>query len=279
MTRVRMHADEIDFDPSLIAKRFPGLPLREVEPAGTDNRLFRIGDELVARVPVHERSAEALRREVRWLPVLGPALPVRVPEPVELVEPAEGFPLPWAVYRWLEGEQARGCTPEELAELLRGLWLLDGTNGPEPGRENAGRGVPLARRDTEAVRTAVAAVGMLDLWEEALAGPAWSEPPRWLHGDLDARNLLAQDGRLEAVLDWGCVGVGDPACDVASAWKLLDADGRARFRRLLDIDDATWQRARGWVVSQAAMAATYYTVETNATLLRESERWLCEVLD
>lgn len=279
MARVRMHADEVDFDTSLIAKRFPGLPLREVEPAGTDNRLFRIGDELVARVPVHARTAETLRMEVRWLPVLAQALPVRIPEPIDLVEPADAFPLPWAVYRWLEGEPAAGCMPEELTTLLDALWRLDASGGPQPGAHNAWRGVPLARRDTEAVRTAVTAVGVLDLWEQALAAHEWDSPPTWFHGDLDARNLLARDGRLDAVLDWGCLGVGDPACDVSAAWKLLDADGRARFRELLDVDDATWTRARGWVVSQAAMAATYYTEETNATLLRESERWLREVLD
>lgn len=274
MARVRMHADEVDFDVALIAERFPGRPLREVEPAGTDNRLFRIGDELVARVPVHARTAETLRMEVRWLPVLAPALPVRIPEPLELIEPGDGFMLPWAVYRWLDGEQATSCTAEELAALLHALWQLDSRDGPAPGPQNAWRGVPLARRDTEAVRDAVGEVGRLDVWEHALAVSEWKGPPRWLHGDLDARNLLARDGRLEAVLDWGCLGVGDPACDVGAAWKLLDARDRDRFRELIAVDDATWERARGWVVSQAAMAATYYTEATNATLLRESQRWL-----
>jgi aminoglycoside phosphotransferase (APT) family kinase protein len=215
--------------------------------------------------------------EVRWLPVLAPALPVRVPEPLLLVEPDDAFPLPWAVYRWLDGEQATSCTAAELAGLLHALWQLDPSGAPEPGPANAWRGVPLARRDTEAVRRAVSAVDMLDVWESALAAPGWTDAPRWLHGDLDARNLLTRDGRLYAVLDWGCLGVGDPACDVAAAWKLLDARERDRFRVLLDVDDATWERARGWVVSQAAMAATYYTEETNATLLRESQRWLREV--
>lgn len=269
-----MHADEVDFDASLVAARFPGRPVREVVPAGTDNRLFRIGDELVARVPVHEPTVATLRREARWLAVLAPALPVLVPELVELVEPEGGFPFPWAVYRWIDGEPADRCTADELAGLVAALWAIDTAGGPQPGPENAGRGVPLARRDSDAVRRAVAEVGGLEIWEAALAAPEWDGAPRWLHGDLDARNVLARDGRLHAVLDWGCVGVGDPACDVAAAWKLLDRNERRRFRELLGVDDATWARARGWVVSQAAMAATYYTEETNATLLRESLRWL-----
>jgi aminoglycoside phosphotransferase (APT) family kinase protein len=275
-----MHADEVDFDASLVqqlvAERFPELaelPLREVEPAGTDNRLFRIGEELVARIPVVERSGETLRREVRWLPVLAPALPVRIPEPVALVEP-DGFPFPWAVYRWLDGEPADGCTAEELASFLGALRRLDPAMGPQPSAQNSGRGVPLAHRDSPAMRDAVATIGALDVWESALAAPAWDGPPVWIHGDLDARNLLVRDGRLDAVLDWGCVGVGDPACDIGAAWKLLDAHERVAFRELLEVDDATWLRARGWLVSQAAMIVTYYTVETNATLLREGERWL-----
>lgn len=274
-----MHADEIDFDSSLvqrsIAKRFPEwaeLPLHEVEPAGTDNRLFRIGDELVARMPVHESSVSALRNEARWLPRLGPELPVLVPELVALVEP-DAFPFPWAVYGWIDGVPAESCSADELASFLGAMRAIDTADAP-----TASRGAPLASRDSTRVRAAVAEVGALELWEAALAAPAWDGPPVWIHTDLDFRNLLARDGRLHAVLDWGGTGVGDPACDIGAAWKVLEAAERSRFRELLEIDDATWERARGWVVSQAAMAATYYTLETNATLLLESERWLREVL-
>jgi aminoglycoside phosphotransferase (APT) family kinase protein len=270
-----MHDDEVPFDASLVqrlvATHFPewaGLPLREVEPAGTDNRLFRIGGELVARLPVHEPSVPALRNEARCLPRLAGALPVRVPEPVALVEP-DAFPFPWAVYRWIDGVPAESCSAEELASFLAALWAIDTTGAPA-----ASRGRPLAPRDTAQVRAAVTEVGALELWDAALAAPEWDRPPVWVHSDVDFRNLLARDGRLHAVLDWGGAGVGDPACDVGAAWKVLDPSDRTRFRELLDIDDATWLRARGWVASQAAMAATYYTLETNATLLRESERWL-----
>ena len=113
-----------------------------------------------------------------------------------------------------------------------------------------------------------------DIWEAALGAPLWSRPPVWLHGDLDARNLLATDGRLSGVLDFGALAVGDPAADVMVAWKMFGANDRASFRSLLDIDDATWLRAQGWVLSQALMILSYYTLETNRILVLEAQRWM-----
>jgi aminoglycoside phosphotransferase (APT) family kinase protein len=115
-------------------------------------------------------------------------------------------------------------------------------------------------------------------WERALEAPVWQGAPVWIHGDLDSRNLLVREGRLSAVLDFGCLGVGDPACDVMVAWKLLPANVRDVFRATLSIDEATWERARGWVLSQVLNALAYYTLETNAVLVREARRWLGEVL-
>ena len=116
------------------------------------------------------------------------------------------------------------------------------------------------------------------LWEDALTAPVWSGPAVWIHGDLDARNLLARDGRLTGVIDFGGVAVGDPACDVMAAWKLLPAETRDVFRAMLSVDESTWRRARGWVLSQALIALAYYTMETNAVLVLEARRWLREVL-
>ena len=119
---------------------------------------------------------------------------------------------------------------------------------------------------------------MTEAWEAALRAPEWQRPPVWIHGDLDARNVLIEDGRLRAVIDWGSLGVGDPACDVMVAWKLLSADTRGTFREALSVDDATWTRGHGWALSQALNALSYYTLETNAVLVREARRWLTEVL-
>jgi aminoglycoside phosphotransferase (APT) family kinase protein len=116
------------------------------------------------------------------------------------------------------------------------------------------------------------------LWDDALAAEEWQRVPVWIHGDLDARNLLVEDGRLSAVIDWGSAGVGDPACDVMVAWKLLTPEARPAFRAALDVDEATWRRGRGWAVSQAVGALAHYTDETNAVLVGEARRWLAEVL-
>ena len=119
---------------------------------------------------------------------------------------------------------------------------------------------------------------MTAAWDSALESPAWGLPPVWIHGDLDARNLLVRDGRLSAVIDWGCLGVGDPACEVMVAWKVLTADTRAIFRNALSVDEPTWARARGWALSQALAALAYYTLETNPVLVVEARRWMAEVL-
>ena len=294
----KMHADEVDIDEALIgrlvAAQFPqwsGLPVEVVRPFGTDNANYRLGDGLVARLPRIERATSALDKEVRWLPVLAPLLPLAIPVPVAAGEPGEGYPFAWSVYTWLEGEPA---TPEriadpdqaatDLAQFMIALQRVDALGGPPPGRHNAFRGVPLVRRD-ESARASIAALSSTSdvgavtaAWEAALAAPDWRDTSVWIHGDLDSRNLLAADGRLSGAIDWGCLGVGDPACDVMVAWKMFGADGRDRFRAELRVDDATWARARGWALSQAVNALSYYTLETNAVLVREAERWLAEAL-
>jgi aminoglycoside phosphotransferase (APT) family kinase protein len=294
----RMHADEVDTDAGLVRRllaaqrpQWAGLPIEPVVPMGTDNALYRVGADLVARLPRRENSARRLEQERRWLPVLASHLPLAVPVPVAEGEPSEGFPFTWSVYRWLEGESATpdrvpdgGRLAADLARFVLALQAVDATGGPPPGPENAWRGVPLSERDDSARVSIAALAGQIDTaavttaWEAALQAPEWGRPPVWFHGDLDSRNLLATGGRLSGVLDWGCAGVGDPACDAMVAWKLLGEDAREAFRSELAVDDATWERARGWVLSQAVIALAYYTDETNAVLVAEARRWLAEVL-
>jgi aminoglycoside phosphotransferase (APT) family kinase protein len=294
----RMHAHEVETDVPLVrrllAAQFPqwaDLPIQRVEPAGTDNTIYRLGDDLVVRLPRRQQNTETLEKERRWLPRLAPLLPLQVPTPRAVGKPAEGYPFAWAVYRWLEGENA---TPErlsdprqtaaDLAELL-GAFRRIPTNGPFSHPPESSRGVALGTRD-DTTRSAVAALeGEIDAqavsatWEAALRAPEWAGPPVWLHGDLDSRNLLATDGRLSGLLDFGCLTVGDPAADVMVAWKMLSAEAREIFRSSLSVDDATWARSRGWALSQALNALTYYTLETNAVLVLEARRWMAEVLE
>jgi aminoglycoside phosphotransferase (APT) family kinase protein len=289
-----MHVDELDVDVALvrrlIAEQFPewaGLPLKPVLPLGTDNTNFRLGDELLVRLPRRPRTSVTLEKERRWLPRLAPHLPLAVPLPVADGVATDGYPFSWSVYRWLPGENAtvaRIADPaqlaHDLAELIAELWRIDGTDGPPPGEHNFFRGEPLAARD-EAMRAGTATLAdeldtdaVTAAWDDSLAAPEWEGPRVWIHGDLDARNLLVEDGRLSAVIDWGSAGVGDPACDVMVAWKMLPPGARDSLRAALEVDDATWRRGRGWALSQAIGALSYYTDETNAVLVGEARRWL-----
>jgi aminoglycoside phosphotransferase (APT) family kinase protein len=292
-----MHPDEVHTDVPLVRRLLTGqfprwaeLPIEPVYPRGTDNALYRLGDDMVVRLPRTERTSATLKRERRWLPKLAPLLPLAVPVPLAEGTPTDGYPFEWSIYSWLEGEDAihepvsdlrRFGT--DLAQFIAALQRIDPTRGPHPGEENFSRGVPLAFRD-EATRASIAALaGTIDVgavtaaWEAALRAPKWDRPPVWIHGDLDARNLLVEEGRLSAVIDWGGVGVGDPACDVMVAWK-VPAETREVLRTELGVDEATWARSRGWALSQALMALSYYTLETNPVLVLEARRWMAEVL-
>jgi aminoglycoside phosphotransferase (APT) family kinase protein len=294
-----MHPDETDIDETLVgrlvAAQFPDwadLRIEAVEPRGTDNRLYRLGDDLVLRLPCRERTVKTLVKERAWLPRLAPHLPFDIPIPVAVGTPAEGYPWTWSVYRWLQGENATasriadlGQAATDLARFLGALQQIDARGGPRAGEDNFFRGAPLETLEA-AVRASISALRheldvdtVTAVWEAALRAPAWVRPPVWVHGDLDARNLLVREGRLSAVVDFGCLGVGDPACDVAVAWKVLSRETRADFRSALSVDDATWARARGWVLYQALGVPAYYTAETNPVLVAEARRWLVDVLD
>ena len=281
----RVHDDELDIDEALvralIEQQFPAwasLPLTRVEPDGTVNVIHRLGDELAVRLPRREGPEVEEDKEFRWLPVLGPQLPLAVPVPVVRGRPGGGYPWFWSVHTWIDGDPPDGPVgSDELASFITALQRIDTADGPEP---SYGRGKPLAWRD-RFVRDAlerVEAPGAAALWEEAMAEAEWPGAPVWIHADLDARNVLVRDGRLAAVIDWGGAGLGDPAVDVMAAWKLVARDQRERFRSMLEVDDATWLRAKGWAVSQALIALGYYTLETNPALVREARRWLVEVL-
>lgn len=294
---MKMHADEVDTDPELVRRLLAGqfpqwadLPIQPVPSSGTENALYRIGEDMVARLP-RRKWGRTLEKEQRWLPRLAPHLPLAVPLPLAVGVPADGYPFAWSVYTWLEGEDAtvqrvtdQSRLATDLAQFVAALQRIDAAGGPPPGDHNFHRGVPLASRD-EGTRTAIATMGeaidgdpVTAAWEAALCAPEWERPPVWIHGDLDSRNFLVENGRLCAVIDFGGLSVGDPACDVMVAWKAFSANARDVFRGALSVDEATWARARGWALSQALIALAYYTLETNPVLVIEARRWLVEVL-
>ncbi|HKB20132.1 MAG TPA: aminoglycoside phosphotransferase family protein [Gaiellaceae bacterium] len=279
-----MHADELEIDEPLVrrllAKQFPewtDRPLLRVLPAGTDNAIFRLGGDLAVRLARRKGPSEPGGKELEWLPRLAPLLPLEIPVPVVQGEPSAEYPWFWDVFTWVEGETApveqidAVQAARDLAAFIAALRQVDGTDAPP------GRGIPLAERDPDFRHWLNRFEGgswVEAEWDRALSAPPWDGPPVWHHGDLDVRNWLVRDGRISGVIDWGAMGVGDPACDVMVGWKLHSSPARDAFRHELPTDDATWERARGWALSQAVAALAYYTPENNPTLYREAESWL-----
>lgn len=289
-----VHPDEVEVRVELVremlATRFPqwaSLRLERVATYGTDNVLFRLGDDLCVRLPrvrtetVPLPVIEQLARDAALLPRLAPHLPVAVPAVVALAEPVAAYPYPWAIYRWLDGAPPRAGSAtlaHDLADFLAALQRIE-TTGARRGRD---RGGPLTIRD-RATRTALEQLhAEIDVaratlaWEAALAAPAWDREPVWLHGDILEGNLLVRGGRLSAVIDWGCLCAGDPAFDYAIAWSLL-WPVRDAFRAASGVDDATWARARGLALSQALIALPYY-LHTNPPVVRRSREVIANVL-
>ena len=297
MCAQKMHADEIDIDVTLVrrllAAQFPrwaNLPLMPVPSAGTDNAIYRLGDDLAVRLPRIPGAVGQVEKECAWLPRLAPHLPLAIPVPLVKGAPGAGYPHPWSIGPWCPGgppaierlaDPHRAAT--DLARFLIALQRIDPAGGPLPGEHNFGRGVPLAQRD-RGTRAAIAALaGMIDTeavtaaWDAALLAPVWRGTPVWIHGDLSAGNLLAVDGRLSAVIDWGGLSVGDPACDLMIAWTLFAGESRAAFRAALGVDEATWARGRGWALSWALIFIPYY-METNPVGVAGARCTIAEVL-
>jgi aminoglycoside phosphotransferase (APT) family kinase protein len=293
----KMHSDEIDISPDLVgrllASQFPewaGLPVLPVASSGTDNALFRVGSDLVARLPRIHWAIKDVDKEHEWLPRLAPRLPLAIPTPLARGTPAEEYPWSWSIYRWLDGGNGivhevadLNQTAVDLAHFIGALQQIDPRNGPRPDPYGSERGVALVNRDAE-TREAIAGAGeLLDAdaviaaWDAALRTPEWADSPTWIHGDLQAGNMLFVNGRLSAVIDFGCLGVGDPACDLMPAWSFFTGESRNAFRRSLDVDDATWARGRGWALSVALIALPYY-LHSNPAIVRASRRTIAEVL-
>lgn len=269
----------------LVATQFPqwaGLPVTPVANGGWDNRTFHLGSQMSVRMPSAAEYALAVEKEHRWLPVLAPHLPVPVPSPVAKGEPGEGYPFPWSIYSWFDGEPARADRVADpvrfavdLAEFLSALRAVDPADGPRPGLHNWHRGGTL-RTYAGIVREALTTLAghvdvdlVAEIWRDALDA-SWDGTEMWFHGDVAPGNLLLANGHLTAVIDFGTCGVGDPACDLAIAWTLLTAEGRHAFRETLAVEEAAWSRGRGWALwkTLATCANTLEDVDEEAATAR-----------
>lgn len=275
----------------LVAAQFPQwaeLPIAPVELGGWDNWTFRLGDGMSVRLPSAERYAAQVMKEQLWLPRLAPHLPLPIPTPLAMGVPGAGFLWSWSVYGWIEGEPANlgriddaVALARSLASFLTALQRIDASGAPEPGPHSFFRGGSLRVYD-EQTRDAIAGLGgRIDgeacaaVWRAALKATR-RDPPVWVHGDVAASNLLVRDGRLTAVIDFGCSSAGDPACDLAIGWTLFSGESRAAFRDGLALDDGAWARGRGWAIWKALITLAGPDVE--ASRGAEAERVIAAVL-
>ena len=294
MDATKMHADEIETDVALVrrllAGQFPQWADLRIDPVvsyGTDHDIYRLGADLAARLPRIGWATKQAAKEAEWLPKLAPHLPLALPVQMAIGHPAEGYPFDWSVYTWLPGENANGTIDNldqaaiDLAAFVKALRQVDTTGAPQ--RPHGGRGGPLAEGDAQ-VRRSVEQLGnridgavALRSWAESLDASAWDGEEVWVHGDLLPGNLLVVDGRLSAVIDFGGLNVGDPACDLQPAWNVFAGDSRRGFRAELEVDDSSWLRGRGWALYQAVSALPYYW-DTNPGMIRQASHALAQVL-
>lgn len=266
---------EIPLVKRLVTSQFPqwkDLPIRPVAKSGWDNRTFHLGETMLVRMPSAPEYAHQVEKEYRWLPKLAPFLPLEIPTPLALGRPGEGYPFHWSINRWIEGESASSKQSTDvavsLADFLLALERIDPANGPLTGADNFYRGGSLNHYDSETKRSLAVLKNRIDtraaeeVWETALS-TSWKHPPVWVHGDISPGNLLMRKGKLCAVIDFGQLAIGDPACDLAIAWTFFKDESRKVFQEKMQLDKDTWARARGWTLWKALIVAAGFTNPNN----------------
>ncbi len=266
--RIRITIELVE---ELIAEQFPQwthLRIRLIEPGGWDNKTFRLGSKLLVRLPSAQAYEAQVKKEHAWLPYLAPNLSYAIPGPVGLGCQTNTYPFKWSVYHWIEGNSANTLTQEEheivtiaqeLARFLNELQKIDTIGGPLPGTHNFYRGGSLSLYDSE-TRTCLADLERFIpirkatmVWEKALS-TTWQNEPVWLHGDMSGGNIIIRNDHLAGVIDFGCMAVGDPACDLVSYWTIFSGESSRVFKEQLALDQNTWDRARGWALWKALIS-------------------------
>jgi len=276
---------------SLIETQFPqwrDLAIKPVEKSGHDNRTYRLGHEMTVRLPSDERYASAVQKEQIWLPRFQHHLSLPIPAPLAMGQPADEYPLPWSVNRWIEGDtvthdniHSLNQLAEDLATFLLELQAIDASDGIPAGVQNFHRGGNLAVYDGDTKAVIEELDGQYDqkllseIWELSLSS-SYQSAPRWVHGDVAVGNLLVQNGRLSGVIDFGTMGTGDPSSDLVMAWNFFDEESRAIFLSKMNVDADTVNRARGWALWKALI--TYAWNEKDSELSRWGKRVIDVIL-
>ncbi|MGK0223111.1 MAG: aminoglycoside phosphotransferase (APT) family kinase protein [Limisphaerales bacterium] len=273
----------------LISTQFPQwahLPISPVELSGWDNRTFHLGSEMTVRMPSGKHYASAVEREQKWLPIFAPKLPLPISTPLAMGKPNDEYPWQWSVYRWLQGDVATyeriddlDQFAADLAGFLRQMQQMDTSGGPSQKLRGGSLEIynAQARAAIEVLRGEIDWRLATEIWEKALRA-RFTASPVWFHGDVAAGNLLVRHGKLEAVIDFGGMGVGDPACDTTIAWTFLTATTRQAFRETLRVDDAIWARGRGWALWKG-MIVMAKLIDTNAIEKASSAYTVSQVLE
>lgn len=276
----------------IVAEQFPQwahLSIRPVPRSGWDNRTFRLGDEMLVRLPSAACYASQVEKEQRWLPWLARRVPLPIPKPLALGSPSEAYPWNWSVYEWLKGDSADvGVAVNlnqfavDLASFLNAFQQVEAADGPPPGEHNFHRGGSLTvyadetHRAIHQLKSEIDASLATRVWRTALDAH-WGASPVWVHGDVHATNLLVRDGRLAAVIDFGCCCVGDPACDLTIAWTFFHGDSRETFRKAMNVDEAAWARSRGWALWKALITVANRS-EANSRKAASATRVIRDIL-
>lgn len=253
----------------LLSSQFPHwghLPITPVEANGWDNDTFHLGSDMLIRLPSAAAYAPQVEKEHHWLPKLAPFLPLQIPHPIAMGMPTKEYSWNWSIYKWLPGKvpvKPTSSIAKDLAHFLTALYKIDTTNGPLPGPENFYRGGSLSHYDGEACKACALLKNKkyLEIWEKGLQS-SWENSPVWVHGDISRTNLLIHADKLSAVIDFGQLAIGDPACDLMIYWTFLDQPSRKAFRSLLPLDPDTWDRARAWALWKSAVIASGLTQAT-----------------
>lgn len=276
----------------MLSEQFPqwkNLAISPVSTSGWDNNTFHIGDTMLARLPSAAEYAHQVEKEQHWLPTLAPLLPLQIPSPLAMGKPSKIYPYPWSIYRWIEGETLAAMNTFsldqcaiDLAQFLLTLQNIDTHGAPRPGAHNFYRGGDLAIYDAQTQAALERLKGKIDtdlagnIWQSAIA-TSWEQAAVWVHGDISPGNLLVKDGKLSAVIDFGLIAAGDPACDLAIAWTLFNDKSRELFRQALHVDDTTWLRGTAWALWKALIIVSGIS-SSNAVETRQSSQVLDEIL-
>ncbi|MFJ8455274.1 aminoglycoside phosphotransferase family protein [Bacillus paramycoides] len=277
----------------LIQEQFPEWEHLEIKPvkfSGHDNRTFHLGKQMSVRLPSDAAYVPQVEKENKWLPILSKEITLPISSPIAKGNPSAEYPWPWSINKWIEGETVTKENVHNLNEFatdlgsfLVELQSIDASNGPKAGAHNFYRGGLISVYDEEA-RVAIEnnkdvfdETLLKHLWDLALRS-TWERTPVWVHGDIAPGNLLIKDGKLCAVIDFGILGVGDPACDAAMAWTFFDKNSRNVFKEVLCMDEETWNRARGWALWKALI--TYdANRDSNEKVAEETYRVIQVIVD